>query len=238
MILNILTVYNEMKFMPLKRKWCDLNGLNLYVLDNYSTDGTWQWLRDNNIDSERIDTDDSFDLRILQAGILKVVNKIKPEWIIYNGADLFPITEIPLRDFLSNIKEDVVTMHTLSVCNTGENSDNPFDYNFYNSDRLVDMISRYHKDMKWSGDDVVLKNSKKMIASGVMLNFGSTKSVKEREETYKRRIKAWNNGMRKNWGSHYKPMHDISWIVNRKEAVDIRKTEYNKYYNILKQKLR
>ena len=33
-------IYNELEWLPKKVKYCKDNGLDLYIIDNYSTDGS------------------------------------------------------------------------------------------------------------------------------------------------------------------------------------------------------
>ena len=68
-----------------------------------STDGTWEYLQENKVPSHRLDTDDSFDLRVLQNDIVETIHREKPDWVIYNGCDLFPVTMEPLHDALSRL---------------------------------------------------------------------------------------------------------------------------------------
>ena len=92
--LCILTIYNEIKFLPYKLQYCIDNNLDLYVIDNMSNDGSWEWLQENNIKSHRFDTDGMFYLKALQKEMVKTVHKEKPDWAIYNGCDLFPLINV------------------------------------------------------------------------------------------------------------------------------------------------
>ena len=92
------------------------------------------------------------------------------------------------------------------------------------------MIHKYDSSFQYSGDDVKIKSPNIYILDGVMPNYGSAKSKKERNETYERRKKAWDNGVTlKNHGSHYRVGKEIGWIWNKKKLSDIRKTEYYKF---------
>ena len=59
----ILTVWNEREYLPLKLEYCKQNKLEPYIIDNMSTDGSWEYLQENKVPSHRLDTGDSFDLR-------------------------------------------------------------------------------------------------------------------------------------------------------------------------------
>ena len=64
-------------------------GCDIFVMDNFSNDGTYEWLLENNISTTRIDTNDSFYLSKLQRALVEEIKKISPDWIIYTGVDMF-----------------------------------------------------------------------------------------------------------------------------------------------------
>ena len=76
------------------------------------------------------------------------------------------------------------------------------------------MIHKYDPYFRYSGDDVKIKSPTKLYElDGVMPNYGSTKSKKERNETYERRKKAWDNGVTPTGhGSHYRTGKELGWI--------------------------
>lgn len=234
-ILNILTAYNEIKFMPYKKRWCELNGLELYVIDNYSTDGTWEWLQKNKIPSHRISTNGAFDLRILHKAMTRQIHEIRPKWVIFNGADLFPVTERPLCDVVGDAHRKGYTqllMRVIMFHNTGENMKgfDPFNTYYYcNVEREVVMVAAYHPKLRLEGDDIFFPHPKKLSVPGVLINYGHTKSVAEREETYKRRVLAWKRGMHRTWGVHYLGAKKRNWIWDKNALKDVRETEYYKY---------
>ncbi len=232
MILNILTAYNEINFLPLKKKWCDMNGLELYVIDNYSNDGTWEWLQDNKVMSHRIDTKGAFDLRILQKDINTTIHKIRPSWVIYNGADLFPVTKDKLCDMINKANSEGyygIKIPWAMFYNTGEQRGtfNPFNTYFYcGFERGVAMIAKYNNQLKVSADEITLINKKVKNIDGLIINYGHTKTEAERDETYARRKLAWSRGMIKGWGVHYEGAKARNWLWDKDNLTDIRKTEF------------
>ena len=66
-----MSTYNEIDYLPLKINWCRANGIQLYVCDNMSTDGTWEMLQREVIDSHQYDTNGMFSEVLMQkdAGI-------------------------------------------------------------------------------------------------------------------------------------------------------------------------
>jgi hypothetical protein len=89
------------------------------------------------------------------------------------------------------------------------------------------MIARWTPRFRFAGDRIYLSNEAKVHKStGFVINYGMCKSREEREETYKRRIKAWEIGELRGHGTHYKPAHERQWIWDKKELLDIRTTRY------------
>ena len=52
-IVQISCVYNEMEYLPHQLKYIKSQGLDVYVIDNCSTDGTWEWLQENKTPSHQ-----------------------------------------------------------------------------------------------------------------------------------------------------------------------------------------
>jgi hypothetical protein len=240
-VLCILTVWNEIDYLPLKLQFCKDNKLDLYVIDNMSNDGSWEWLQENNIPSHRIDTDDSFDLRRLQDEIVKTIHRLKPYWAIYNGCDLFPISDKPLYDSIMELDEKGYNIASIDCCgffNTGENHDNfnPFNtFFYYGSIRTYNMIHKYHPNVRYLADNVSFPGQRVGKLNGIMINYGNTKSAEERAETLKRRRKAWDNGEPRGHGVHYITGEKLNWVRNKEDLIDVRNTKYYPYIQKLQE---
>jgi hypothetical protein len=50
-----------------------------------------------------------------------------------------------------------------------------------------------------------------------MFNFGNAKPAAERNQTLRRRRAAWQEGLRKNWGSHYEYGEKRNWTWRKDE---------------------
>lgn len=92
-ILSIANVYNEINFLKYRLKWSKYNQFDLFIVDNMSNDGTYEFLKQHQIAHSRIDTDGAFHLFMLQEEINKKIHEIKPDWVIYHGADMFYFSE-------------------------------------------------------------------------------------------------------------------------------------------------
>jgi len=78
--------------LPYLLKHLKSQGIDVYIFDNYSDDGTWEYLLDNGVECERISSDGGFDLvRFIEKREEKW-KEIKPDWCIFLDADEFPLT--------------------------------------------------------------------------------------------------------------------------------------------------
>jgi hypothetical protein len=239
-----MTVYNEMYFLPYKKKWCDINGLNLYVIDNMSNDGTWEWLKENKVPSHRIDTHGAFDLRALQYEIVKTVHSIKPDWVIYSGADLYHVSDRKLNIKIKEAQDEgfnMIWLQWFNFFNTGEKfNNNYFDtyYYYHPVKHPAILISKYHSSFKLEADKILRKRKNVKKIEGIMVNYGNCKPVSQREDTLRRRKLAWKRGLLKAWGSHYLVGHEKGWKWNKHELYDIRQTKQFKYIKQLQEWLK
>ncbi len=232
--LCILTIYNEMEYLPYKLKYCKENDLDLYIIDNMSNDGSWEWLQKNNIKSHRFDTQGVFNLRALQDEIVRTIHEEKPDWIVYNGCDTFPLIDGSLGKKLEQINKNgynIASIPCTTINNTGEVKGNPFEtYFYYERLRNLSTIHKYNKAFYYDGDTVKIGRVKVYNLDGIMLNYAGGKSKEERNETYARRQKAWDTGVTpKTHGVHYKSGNEIDWLWKKENLTDIRQTKYYKY---------
>ena len=237
-----------MEYLPFKVEYCRQNKLDLYVIDHMSNDGSWEWLQENNISSHRFDNGGIFDLPSLQCEISRTVHRLKPDWVIYNGCDLFPITLDPLAEHLEKLERQGFSageIDFINIFNTGEQrSDDPFSTYFYyaasalttkRSDTPVSfkkltMIHKYNPLSVYVGDSVSFPGIKIGKIEGVMVNYGGTKSVAQGEATFQRRIKAWLAGTTGiGAGAHYQQSSNKNWEWSKAELDDVRTTKYWPY---------
>jgi len=241
-VICIMTIYNEIDFLPYKLEWCHRNGLDLYVIDNYSTDGSYEWLKDHNIDCHQIDTKGTFDLPTLQAGIIRTVDHIKPDWVVYNGADLFIFAERPIATLCmeaermgkNTIGFPIVGMHDTGEEPTGGILNTYFWYMGRmartGSLKMIEFVYKWKPGIKYSGDTVKMPNKKTYNPSGIMINYGRIKSPERRKELLERRKLAWQRGMDRGHGIHYLTEEKRGFKRwDKSELKDIRESEYWQY---------
>ncbi len=231
----ICFVYNEIKYLPHTIDYYKKNGCEIYVIDNMSNDGTWEWLQENRIQSHRVDTGESFDLRILQKEIMKTLPRLNPDWVVYAGADLYFIAGIALKDYIlkvENMGYNQLSMMCWSAFNTGEKPGTPLPSHYFHALpwKHVVMISKYDSSYSMNGDFVSIDNAKCYEGKHSMaINYGACKPTEEQIVKLKRRKKAWAEGMRAQQGRHFLAGEKIGWLRNKKDLNDLRKVAEYRY---------
>jgi hypothetical protein len=233
-ILVIAYVYNELQFIKHKIKWAREQNLNLYIIDNLSTDGTWEILQEHKIASHRFDTQGVFHLNNLKTEVLKTIHQLKPDWLIgSNGADTFYFTPQGLRKDIELAEQegfDGLILDFFDIRNTGERYTE--DLNLYEVyQHGIDMrqkrkpIVKYKEDLELFGDNFNPRFCK-IIPDGVLLNYGMTKPAVERENTLRRRQLAWDIGLDPRFGSHYLRAQANNWCWDKNQLVHINDTPW------------
>ena len=124
MILNIICCYNEIEYLPKVISYYQNAGVDIYVTDNKSTDGSWEWLNDNKIPCEQFDTDGCFHLKSQQDERLKIArNNLNYDWIIYGDADEYVTCQksiVDIFDFADENECNIIKMKSFDIYNTGE----------------------------------------------------------------------------------------------------------------------
>jgi glycosyltransferase involved in cell wall biosynthesis len=221
--------YNEIKYIPYMVDYYHSQGCDLFIVDNYSNDGTYEWLIENNIPTIRVDTDESFHLTTLQTVLNEQLKIINPDWVVYTGIDIFYHFEGTIREEIEKVDAkgyNIIRNTTYFAYNTGED----FTLPFYSTYFYIDlhgtnmMISKYGEGFEILADEIQL-NNKSIYNTGFMINYGMCKPKEEREETYKRRQKAWNLGLSRVYGTHYIGAQKKQWIWEKEELSDIRTME-------------
>jgi hypothetical protein len=198
---------NEMKMLPLKKKWCDYHGLKMVYFDNESTDGSREWAIENGVFESDIITNGEFDI----IKTMQILNKYREnneyDYSIVAGVDLFigGLNGKTLSEYIEEIDAkgyDSVMCQYVMLCRNNEISSLDFRQytrGMYHEKKMM-LIAK--QDRTLSIDRI---NGKNPIVDDSLwwFNCGNTKSVEERKETYNRRKKAWDRGMKKGLGNHY-----------------------------------
>lgn len=237
-ILLIAFVYNELPYIEKMVSYYKSQGLNVYIIDNMSNDGTYEWLLENNIECSRFNTNESFDLTLLQAEVYRVIMLKKPDWIVYAAADLYYVFDKPINEIIWD--HDLLGYNQLIVkcygaLNTGEEFNTPLYKNYIHGKfyRNLTMISKYDIDLKMNGDNILIPNINNIEVPGIMVNYGACKPKNEQIIKLKRRQSAWDNGLSERTGKHFKSGSLIDWTWNKDDYLNFLEGTDSKYFKKL-----
>jgi hypothetical protein len=216
-ILWTFCIYNEIELLPFKIEYMRKNGIDFYVFDNMSTDGSWEWLQENGIPSERFDSKEMFDLEVNLKLLNKKIHEVKPNWAMMGGADIFYVH--PVRTLREEIEfADRAGFNCIYDCHrlfqflfTGEERpgrDPRLTYMYYRPESLDSAcIARYSTMLKLEKADVFTVPERNRLKDNdfVMLHYSMRHDAEERKtDQYERRKKAWACGhVDTDYGAHY-----------------------------------
>lgn len=241
-ILYIHTVYNEMDIIPHKMRWCDEQGFETFSFDNYSTDGTWEYLNEHGHPCDRIDTDGAFDIVANCRAMTMKVRKLKPDWVLYSGADLYVATLRHGGRIKALIEEldgqgfNLIQQSRIFIfCYTGTESKDSdprksYFYYYHNNNRIC-LIGKYALSLNILPDFIVRQNLKVYVNEDTLAyEYKFRAGSKEKKtEALVRRQRAWDRGMSRAFGGHYLSMiARDQWIWKPKKLLDIRKSPFSK----------
>jgi glycosyltransferase involved in cell wall biosynthesis len=227
--------YNERPYIPYMVDYYRDQGCDLFIIDNYSTDGTYEWLVENNVRTIRVDTNESFHLKKLQYALGAALVNIRPDWVVYCGVDCYYHFRGTIVEEVQKAEQSgcsIIEIQHYSIYNTGERFQLPFPSTYFygQRNRNLQMIGKYSPQFRFVADSVAVPNKKVYSSDGIFLNYGMCKPKEERERTYARRQKAWKLGEDRGHGVHYRPAQQHNWIWNKKKLIDIRTTSF---YNMI-----
>jgi hypothetical protein len=223
-ILVAAFAYNERPYIPYMVEYYRNQGCDLLILDNYSNDGTYEWLVENNIPTSRVDTNESFFLSKLQAALMDEIAKINPDWVVNTGIDLYYFFKTTIREEIEKADSagfNMIEAGLFSGYNTGEEFKLPFykHYLYMQKGMQLQMIAKYLPGFRLEADSIKLPQMNVYVSDGILINYGMCKSKEERESTFARRKKAWELGLHKGWGVHYAPASQRQWIWKKEELI-------------------
>jgi glycosyltransferase involved in cell wall biosynthesis len=237
-IVNILTCFNELHYIPYVIHYYQKHNIEVFVLDNYSTDGSWEWLQKHNIPSERVDTGGAFHMDILQKARLDKMRELKPDWVIYGDADEFIVgVHHPIEKLIraaEDVNVNLIKTRKFEFYNTGEKrpkeSKSPKDIFYYYEESWLThkgccRIHKYYPNTFYVGDAIFVPETKVGRIDAFILNYGGTKTKEQRNEIMERTRKAWAMGMHPIISSLYLEHEERKWIWDRETLSDIRNFE-------------
>lgn len=238
-ILAVAFAYNEIKLLPYMVNHYKKHRCDIFILDNHSTDGTTEWLKEHNIKTEILPTGGMFHLLKLQAGLMRAIREIKPDWVVYTGIDIIYSLDQSLYATIKKADKEgynLIGVRHYNMYNTGEEYALPLSDNYFYARKgnMLYMIAKYEEPFGFEADSIQIKNKKVLNVNGILINYGNCKPREERMESYRRRQKAWVNGLDPNYGVHYIEGVNRNWFWNKDELIDMRTIDEYKYIKKLK----
>jgi len=236
-ILAVAFAYNERKYLQPMIAYYRSQGCELNIIDNFSTDGTYQYLTDNGVRTRQKDTKGQFNLKKLQASLVNDIRAVKPDWVVYCGIDVLYVFAGTIREEIERADAEgynMISVKHWNIFNTGERFQLPLRDQYFYGRKIsrLEIIAKYTEPFNFEADSIQIPGKRVFASEGVLLNYGNCKPKSEREETFRRRKLAWNAGLDRNYGVHYLEGRDKNWTWNRAELTDIRTQEW--YGNLLK----
>jgi glycosyltransferase involved in cell wall biosynthesis len=105
-IIGLMRVYNEADILEENLNYLEKQGINLILLDGYSTDGSYEIAKKflkKNIIKLKQQKKSTFSVIKLNTYLLKLIQEFNPDWVIWIDADEF--LESPFRNL--NLKEAI-----------------------------------------------------------------------------------------------------------------------------------
>ena len=227
-ILCVMYVYNEIDLIDQKIGWCKKNGIKTAIIDNMSDDGTFEYCKENCDYVRRVDTNGAFDLMVLLDECSKVVSEIKPDWILLQSPDSYLATSKNIVDLIKETDisgfKYITSKYYMLVSESHAYKPQ--------GDKFICMSAKYYDGFKFYPDKLCansihqefsIKGEERRLreSEGLFLNWGMSRSVEQRERTYKRRKKAWDNGLPSNMGRHYTKARSKNWDFSSFELYDM-----------------
>lgn len=240
-VLAIMPAYNESALIAYKAQWLKEQGFSWFVIDNYSTDGTYEMLDKlpGFAGKIRFSTGGAFHLTNIQHEVERVLKFLRPDWCLYGSVDLFNVLkDCSLHDAIKFfLKNRFNAIEIKGVYNIVRMPTDP-DYRTVNPARTffryqpikqnLSLLFRYDPRIQLFGDTVKYPRLARIFPmDGINLNLGFIKSIEERQETFERRKKAWEQGLRRRFGYHYEERAEKNWLFSEEETLDIRESPYN-----------
>lgn len=235
--LMITFVYNELKYLPHTINYYRKNGCEVYIIDNYSNDGTYEWLIENNISCHRVNTNEAFHVRILEDDLVATVHRLKPDWVIFGSADLYHVTKIPIAEYVKGVDAlgyNQITLPCIDAIPVSVNEltpKTPLPEHFLNAQyyRPLTMISKYDEGFYLEGDTLLINNKRRYNGEGVSINYGPCKPPEEQETKLLRTRKAWEQGMSRGYSHHFEKNKKNNWLYSPDRSFNLKTSPYYEY---------
>lgn len=231
-ILACLCVYNEMDILPYLLKHLNSQGISIFIFDNYSTDGTWKFLRHNHFACERLDTHNQLNLELIIQTKIKKWHSVRPKWCIYQDADEFSFTSEfrTLSEFITDRDRkgfNVISQKRYQFMPTGKEDFSKGDprkiFEYYGKHPLrMERIFKYYPGLNFgrSGGHSIKRENKRVSLEGSQNPILEYSLRKNPEITVRERLKRCPRiELIRGWHGHYTRMAKQRRLVWKREKL-------------------
>jgi len=240
-------VYNEIDILPYLLDYLKSQGIEIFIFDNFSNDGTWEYLQNSGIECERINSNGKFSLIQFIKRVMAKWKEIKPSWCIYLDADEFPLTfQFPsLKEFIKDRDRkgfNVITQTRINFRPTGTEDFSKGDprkiYRYYfinfpngRGHPQCDRIFKYFNELNLvnSAGHFVRRFDKRASVESLdnpIFHYSMRENAREKTlQRFNRRNKD-EETVGLGWNTHYKKFIKADmWIWNKDELKDMENPE-------------
>lgn len=236
-ILNVISCYNDIDYLPYVVQYYNDQGVDLYLIDNYSTDGCFEWAKQHNIACHRIDTQGKDHDEVMHLAQLAVMHKYKPDWVIFGGGDRFIVTpSMSIKSVAQSCQEkgfNIIKCRRLEFCDTGEKREKVHPLKMFRHyieagghSKYTICMHKYHSQNCYKGGLVQVDYPKICKIEGYELSFEATKPLEVREEKYLRKQQLIKKRVLGIEEAATLPQDKAKRIWNKSDLLDIRNLDF------------
>lgn len=235
-------VHDEIDILPYLLGHLKAQEIEVFIYDNFSDDGTWEYLQESGTQCERISSDGKFSLVKFIEKREEKWREERPDWCIFLDADEFPLTfQFPtLREFIEDRDQkgfNVIQQTRVNFRPTGTEDFSEGDplkiYRYYfislpghRGHPQCDRIFKYSDGMKLHSGGHFIKMPDKCVSAEGLNNpiFHYTMRENARQKTLQR-LERRNKDevtVELGWNKHYKKfVANDEWVWDKDKLYDI-----------------
>ena len=241
-ILACGVVHNEIDNLPYLLDHLKAQGIEVFIYDNFSDDGTWEYLQKNGTQCARISSAGAFSLVEFIEKRMEKWREVQPDWCIFLDADEFPLTFqfSTLEEFIEDRDRkgfNVIQQTRINFRPTGSEDFSQGDprkiYRYYfislpggRGHPQCDRIFKFSDGMKSCGGGHFIKRPDKRVSIESLDNpiFHYTMRENAQEKTLQR-LERRNKDevtVKLGWNKHYRKfVTNDEWIWDKDKLYDI-----------------
>jgi len=237
-------VYNEIELLPYQIGYLNKNGIEYFVFDNMSTDGSWEWLQENSVPSKRFDSGGASNINLNLKLVMNKFHKAKPDWVFLTAPDMFYVHlgYRSLREAIEAIDEEGFNsvdtqLRFFEFKYSGlekPGADPRLTYFYYEPKSSPGcLLCKFDLSLhvRKTDPDQICRVDQRFYSNEdfACLHYALRHDAKERKTVqYLRRKKAWEEKLsHPKWGIHYENMvKSGEFVFDKGKLSDVRKSKF------------